>query len=124
MGEPGPFRRTPADRPGHVVQRPSGLTVFVYLGGDDRVEAVEFGRPDEPDDTVTYDGLDLFATPADDLVDRLRRRVDVVDEDGGYSFVAPTLPLRLWRSVRPEGPDDPDGRFFEAVLVARSGYHG
>ena len=46
-----------------------------------------------------------------------------VDEDG-RSVTAPDLLLALWRSVVPESDGDPDGRYFESVLMAGPGYYG
>jgi hypothetical protein len=86
-------------------------------------EAVEFGRP-RSRDVVTFGGIDIFGTPADALVMKLREITSVdVDEDG-HSATAPALLLWLWRSVVPENDDDQDGRYFDSVLVARPGYYG
>jgi hypothetical protein len=32
--------------------------------------------------------------------------------------------MAFWRPTVPESPDDPDGRFFESVLIAAPGYYG
>jgi hypothetical protein len=44
------------------VHRPSGLFICTYFDADDRLEAIEFGRPDGKDDAITCDGLDVFTT--------------------------------------------------------------
>jgi len=51
---------------------------------------------------------------------------DVVDsyDEPGYSFTAPSLLMALWRPTIPEAPGDPDGRYFEGVLIAPPGYYG
>ena len=95
----------------------------MYLDADDRVEAIEFGRADDTDDAVTYDGLDVFTMPAADLVAELRRHTPVHEEEDGHSYTAPELLLAFWRPTTPETPDDEDGRFFESALLARPGYY-
>ena len=74
LGPPQVFCRTPESRPAWGVHRPSGLFIVAYFDADDRLEAIEFGRPAGKDDTITYDGLDVFTTPAADLITQLRQR--------------------------------------------------
>jgi hypothetical protein len=124
IGTPVVLRRTHGRRPGWGVHRPSGLFIGAYFDADDCLEAIEFGRPDGNDDAITYDGLDMFTTPAADLVAQLRQRTTIrveADEDG-HHFTAPSLLLSLWL-VTPESPDDQEGRFFGSVLIARPGYY-
>jgi hypothetical protein len=124
LGDPQAFHKTPDSRPAWAVHRPSGLFVSAFFDVDGRVEAIEFGRPDDhTDDAVTYNGLDVFATPAADLVMQLRRHTTVHEEENGHTFTAPRLLLAFWRPTTPEAPDDEDGRFFESVLLARPGYY-
>jgi hypothetical protein len=110
--------------PAWGADRPSGLSINTLFDPDDHLEAIELTRPGSKDDTVTYDGLDLFATPAADLITQLRQRTIVHEEqeEDGRSFIAPSLLLSLWRST-PEEPGDQEGRFFDSVLIARPGYH-
>jgi hypothetical protein len=117
--------RTAGSLPGWGVHRPSGLFVITLFDADDRLEAIEFGRPDSNDETVTYDGHDVFTTPAADLVAQLRQRttIDVEEEEDGHAFTAPSLLLPLWRPVTPESPEDQEGRFFESALIARPDYY-
>jgi hypothetical protein len=123
LGDPQVFCRTPESRPAWGVHRPSGLFIGTYFDADDRLEAIEFGRPDGNDDAITYDGLDVFTTPAADLVTQLRQHTTVHQEENGHAFTAPGLLISLWRPVTPESPDDQEGRFFESVLIARPGYY-
>ena len=121
-------RRTEGSPPAWGVDRPSGLFIGAYLDTDDHLEAIQFGRPNGAGDTVTYNGLDVFTTPAAGLIAHLRQRGTVdeevdEEEDDGHSFTAPSLLLSLWRPVTPESPDDQEGRFFESVLIARPGYY-
>jgi hypothetical protein len=107
------------------VHRPSGLFISTHFDADDRLEAIGFGRPDSNDDTITYDGLNVFTTPAADLAARLRQHttVHVEAEEDGHAFTAPSLLLSLWQPVTPESPDDQEGRLFGSVLIARPGYY-
>lgn len=72
---------------------------------------------------MTYDGLNIFQTPAAELVDALALKTEVLEEENGHSFTAPNLLIALWRPTLPEGPDDDDGKYFEAVLIAKPGYY-
>ena len=122
-GEPKLFRRSHEANASLVVERPSGLSIFVYFDVADVVEAIEFGRA-EGNDVVLFRGIDIFGTPADTLVERLREITSVEVDEGGHSATAPDLLLALWRSVVPDNDNDPDGRYFESVLLARPGYYG
>lgn len=121
-GEPKPFRRSSEVTTSLVVQRPSGLSIFVYFDAADVVEAIEFGRP-QGSDLVSFLGIDIFGTPADTLVEKLREHTSVDIDEDGHSATAPDLLLALWRAVVPEDDNDPDGRYFESVLIARPGYY-
>ena len=101
----------------------SGLSISVGRGRDGNVEAVEVYRPTR-DITVICRGIAVFEVPADEVVRRLSELTPVQVEDEGLRVLAPDLVLSLWRSVLPEGPDDEDGRYFEAALVAGPGYYG
>jgi hypothetical protein len=122
IGSPQIFCTTPGSRPAWGVQRPSGLFISSYFDANDDLEAIEFGRPSGKDDVVTYDGLDVFTTPAADLVTHLRRHTTVRQEENEHAFTATGLLLALWRQVSPDSPADQEGRFFDSVLVAQPGY--
>lgn len=118
LGEPSSFRRHEETHPSLVVTDASGLTVFAYLDAEDRVDAVELGRPSADIDRVEYRGVDIFGSGADEVVARLRTVAGVEVEEHPDGPRAPGLHLAFWR-------DDPEQVGFEAVLVARPGYgHG
>lgn len=119
------FRRTEADSPGWVATRASGLALFAYMDNEGNLEAVEFGSRPGTADRVLYQGISVFDQPADALIAYLRRATRVLDSDDepGYLFTAPDLLLAFWRSAIPEDSEDPEGRFFESVLLARPGYY-
>ena len=123
-GEPKPFRRSNEANASLVVERPSGLSIFVHFDAADAVEAIELGRPEGSDDHVSFRGIDIFGTPADELVELLREHAAIEIEEEEHSVTAPNLLLALWRSVVPENDDDPAGRYFESVLVAEPGCYG
>ena len=122
LGAPVVLCRTRGRRPGWGVHRPSGLFIGAYFDADDRLEGIEFGRPDGNDDAITYHGLDMFTTPAADLVAHLRQRtaIHVEAEEDGHFFTAPSLLLSLWL-VTPDSPHNREGRFFGSVLIAQPG---
>ena len=125
LGVPVVLCRAAGSGPAWGVHRPSGLFIAAFFDADNRLEAIEFGRPDSTDDTVTYDTLDVFTTPAADLITRLRQRTTVhqEQEEDAYALTAPSLLLSLWRQVTPRAPEDQEGPFFESVLIARPGYY-
>jgi len=123
LGTPMFLCRPHGSPPGWGVQRSSGLFISALFDQDGHLEAIEFGRPEATDDIVTYDGLDVFTTPVEDIIARLRHAgaVHEEEEEDGQAFTAPGLFLSLWRST-PESPDDQESPFFESVLIARPGY--
>jgi hypothetical protein len=123
LGAPLVLCRTPGSQPAWGVERPSGLFIGVYFDAQDRVDAIQLGRPGNSDDAVTYNGLDVFTTPAADLVTRLRPHTTVHEDevDDGHRFTAPDLLLSFWQ-LTPETPDEGDGRYFDSVLLGRPSY--
>jgi hypothetical protein len=123
LGDPQVLCKTPQSRPAWGVFRPSGLFISTYFDVDDRLEAIEFATPHDPGDAVTYDGRDVFTTPAADLVAHLRRHTTISQEENGHAFTAYDLLLSFWRQVTPDSPDHEEGRFFDSVLIAQPGYY-
>lgn len=121
-GDPQPFRRGDETSPSLSVRGPSGLAVFVYFDDADVVTAVELGRPDDGE-PVVFGDIHVFDTPADEVVEQLRRLTAVEVDDDGRSVTAAGLLLALWRPTVPESAEDDEGRYFESVLVARPGYY-
>jgi hypothetical protein len=123
LGRPEDFRRGGDEPVSLAVRRPGGLSIFVYFDSDDRVEAIEVGRPDGGDDVVLFRDMDVFKTSAEDLIERLTAEEVVNVEEQGRSATVVGLLLALWRPVVPETTDDPEGRYFEAALVAKPDYY-
>ena len=122
LGTPLLLCGTAGTRAGWGIERPSGLFVAAWFDTDDRVDTLEFGGPTGAGDVVTYDTIDVFATPADELLDALRARTTVVeiDEEDGSSYLAPDLRLTLWRPPTPAAPDDIDDRFIASIGLSKS----
>jgi hypothetical protein len=84
---------------------PSGLGLSVGFGVGptrDRVNAIEVWRPTERD-VVRYRGIDVFGLPALEVVERLRRYVEVVPNKDDDGFTARELYLTLWRPFAADG---------------------
>ncbi|MGA3488380.1 hypothetical protein ACK8GG_10245 [Micromonosporaceae bacterium DT55] len=101
----------------------SELSIALSQDRSGSVDAVEVYRPSR-DVVVLFRDIPIFDLPAEEVIQRLSNITSVEIEDDGLRVLAPNLLLSLWRSVLPEGPDDEDGRHFEAVLVAAPGFYG
>jgi hypothetical protein len=121
LGDPRILCRTPGSRPTWAVKRQSGLFIGFFVDERDRVETILLGRPDSSEDTVSYDGINIFALSAAELLDTLRARTTLVEveEEDGSSFLAPDLHLKLWRPPEPVWPDDIDNRFIMSVRLTK-----
>ncbi len=88
----------------------------------DRVEFIELSN----DEVITaiYKGQEVFKMQADDLVRFTAQDApfDPDDPELGTSYTFPALDLALWRPVLPEGPDDPEGRYFATIAIGKQGY--
>ncbi|MFB7447560.1 hypothetical protein [Streptomyces sp. NPDC056194] len=113
-----------SDRPGQHVFRPSGLMISIHCMRD-VLEAVELGRPSTRTDRVVFRGLDVFALPARELVQRLGEHTSIeADPDDPVCFVAPDLLLSFWRPFAADDePEEEQGYYFSSVLLARPGYY-
>jgi hypothetical protein len=112
------------DRPGQHVFRPSGLMISIHCTRD-MLEAVELGRPSIQTDRVIFRGLDVFAIPARELVQRMGEYTSIeADPDDPASFIASDLLLSFWRPFAADDESEEEqGYFFNSVLLARPGYY-
>jgi len=90
-----------------------------------KVEFIELARSQQF--RAVFEGKCLHEIPADEAVAHVSgfAMYDQNDRELGYSYVFIDLQLSLWRGTMPDAdqaPDDPDGRFFEAVGIAEQGY--
>ncbi len=122
-GTPQPFSRTPGDAPGWMLVLPQ-VTIFAYCDESGTVDAIEVARPDDAGTTVEFDGVDLFSSEAEPVLEELRRRGHtVVVTEGGYSARVPDVLLALWRNGDETDPRTDLPLFFASALVARPSYH-
>jgi transposase-like protein len=121
LGVPLVLCPIPGSRAAWGVHRPSGLFIATFFDADNCLETIQFGRPNGNDDTVTWEGINVFGLPAGELLDVLRTRTNIVetDEEDGSSFLAPDLRLTLWRPPGPAGPDDIDNRFIMSIRLSK-----
>lgn len=90
------------------------------------VSFVEFSRDAGFVVKVAGIGIDLFRTPADEVVDGILRRGHPVASRGpkpGHTYVFNDLQLALWRQVVPEDEHDEEGRYFDTVGLGAAGYY-
>ncbi|MEV5731302.1 hypothetical protein AB0N50_36930 [Streptomyces pharetrae] len=113
-----------SDRAGQHVFRPSGLMISIHCTRD-MLEAVELGRPSTQADRVIFRGLDVFAIPARELVQRMAEYTSIeADPDDPASFIASDLLLSFWRPFAADDePEEEQGYFFSSVLLAQPGYY-
>jgi hypothetical protein len=104
---------------------PSGLGFSLGFGvgpTKDRVNAIEVYRPTDSD-VVRFRDVDVFGLPATEVVGRLGRHVDLTANEDDDGFTAREVYLALWRPfAADDDPDEPQGHFFQSVLLARPGY--
>lgn len=108
------FRKTPASAHETDAWYGNGFQVF-YGGREPSVEFIEVSA--DRDYVVRYDGVEVFATPADELVKIIaaEARFDESDPELGYSYLFPALELALWRPTR-------DQPYFSTIGVGIAGY--
>jgi hypothetical protein len=100
----------------------SGFQVF-YAESAPVVEYIELSR--DSSFVATYNGVDVFELPADDVVAHVCRAApfDLDNSEHGYSFIFPKLQMSLWRPTMPESPEDEEGRVFETIGIGVAGYY-
>ncbi|MFE2296574.1 hypothetical protein ACFXAW_00075 [Streptomyces sp. NPDC059445] len=113
-----------SDRPGQHIFRPGGLMISIQCTRD-LLEAVVLGRPLSRTDRVLFRGLDVFAIPAREVVQRMGEYTSIeADPDDRASFIAPDLLLSFWRPFAADDePEEEQGHYFNSVLLARPGYY-
>lgn len=100
----------------------SGLSISIGFDARGLVDSIECYRP-ERNVLVLFGDIAVFDLPADDVIRKLRAFTSVEVEDEGLTVIAPCLLLAFGRPALPEGPEDPDGKFFETVLLSTPGYY-
>jgi hypothetical protein len=123
MPEPArSFRKTPTSR--HETDAFHRNSFQVFYGGDQPVvEYIELSRGSVVG--ALYRDLDVFATPADEVVAYISRdsAFDQSDPEIPYSYLFRDLQLSLWRPVIPESDTDSEGRYFSTIGIGKRGYY-
>lgn len=75
---------------------------------------------------ASYRGIDVFLTPADEVVSRISRDApfDPEHPEPGHTYIFPRLDLSLWRPTRPGTAEGEAGRGFSTIGVGIPGYYG
>jgi hypothetical protein len=100
-----------------------GRDIFAFFEDGSTLTAVEIWRPVGGDVTVMLWDIDMFATPADDILRQLRDRGITVDDSDPERPFCPDVTLGLNREGGPGAGPDGIGRYVESVVVAAPGYY-
>ncbi len=121
-GEP---RRLPPGpgRPPELRVEQDGRDVFAFFEDGATLTAVEIWRPVGGDVTVLWEDVDMFATPADDILRQFRDRGITVDDSDPERPFLPDVTIGLNREGGPEAGPDGIGRYIESVVVGPPGYY-
>jgi hypothetical protein len=94
---------------------------------NDRVEYIEYSTPADDKTKVLLNGIDIFGTPADDLIYQITTQTgyehDNDERELPYVYIFPDLELSFWRPVVPDDKDDEDGKYFMTVGIGTKGYY-
>ncbi|HWG24951.1 hypothetical protein [Actinospica sp.] len=101
------------------------ITFFLDDGKTLTAAEVWIPRPGPEQITVTFRGIDVFATPARELLTRIEAMGYEIDHREPLHPVVPGLSLGFTRDAGHEVPLDTDGSplYFQAVLVAPEDYY-
>ncbi|MEC4016974.1 hypothetical protein [Streptomyces sp. H27-D2] len=103
------------------------LDIVAHLEDGETLTAIELWRfdGDEPDVRVLLDGIDLFRTPAREVLRQQAERGRRVDESDPENAVIPDVTLAFTRDTGQEVPREPDGLplYFTSILVANEEYY-
>lgn len=68
--------------------------------------------------------MDCFIEPADAVIEKRQARgIDFAEDDNGYTSIAPTVGVALWRDGDPYDDARQLPVYFESILVARDSYY-
>ncbi|MBB6556854.1 hypothetical protein [Nonomuraea rubra] len=128
-GTPRPYAPYPGAEPLDWRLMGSGVDVHVFCGSAGVVQTIVIYRDFdvEPRARVFLLGMDVFSTPAEQVITELRARYEVEVEQGDCDLVVPGLSVGMSRSTVPCPDDDQEtiDRYtcFESVLIAGPGYY-
>ncbi|WP_378734673.1 hypothetical protein [Nocardia brasiliensis] len=103
------------------------VDIFVHLESADEVTAIEIWRPEDPsaDIVVEFHELDVFRTPAREVLAELRSQGVRIDDSDRYYPNCPELTLGFNLEGDGSAGLDEEGLsiYFESALVAGPGYY-
>ena len=111
---PRAFMKTPTSQ-SETFQFSDG-SISVYFGSDaDTVEFIELASSGHG--SWSIDGMDVFATTADELLEKLAEQYSLRIEEGGCSVILEGQDISLWRS-------DAESTYFDTIGVGAPDYFG
>jgi hypothetical protein len=115
----GTLRRLPPGpgRPPELRVEKDGRDIFAFFEDGSTLTAVEIWRPVGGDVTVLWEDIDMFATPADDILRQFRDRGITVDDSDPERPFCPDMTIGLNRENGPGAAFDGIGRYIESVVV-------
>jgi hypothetical protein len=109
---PRAFRKT-ADSTSQTFAFHDGSVTVYFSTGDDTVEYIELASGGHG--SVSIDGINVFSTNADDLMQKLAENYDLRVEEGGCSVILEGQDVSLWRS-------DGESPYFDAIGIGVPDY--
>jgi hypothetical protein len=109
---PHAFRKTPASSSETFAFFDGSITVF-FAPENDTVEFIELASGSHG--SFSIDGINVFVTSADDLLEKLGKQYEIRVEEDGCTVILEGQDVSLWRS-------DADSQYFDAVGVGVPNY--
>ncbi|MFC4120442.1 hypothetical protein [Nonomuraea zeae] len=128
-GTPRPYAPYPGAEPLDWRLSGAGVDAHVFCGSTGVVQTIEIYRDfdADPQARVLLLGVDVFSTPAEQVIAELRARYDIEIEGSGHGLSVPRLSVGLFRSEVPFPGADQETidhyTCFESVLIAGPGYY-
>ncbi|MFD1832564.1 hypothetical protein ACFSJS_23380 [Streptomyces desertarenae] len=122
----GPYAHTATVK---IMATVETLDIVVHLEGGERVTAIElwrFENEEEFNGQVLLDGVDVFRSPAREILQHQREKGHTVDDADPENPVIPGVTLAFTRETGRQVPLDPDDGLplhFTSVLVADEEYY-
>jgi hypothetical protein len=99
------------------------FAVYASFREDGRLFTLEVWRPDDVERIdMTWDGIALFATPADEVLEYLLSQGHETDLSDPYHPLVQSASIGLDREGGEDADEEGFAPFFESILVAPAGY--
>ncbi len=118
----------PSDRhPEKAYYQYDNIFFSISYDQNNRVQYIEYSTPTGNKSKVLLNGIDIFGTPADDLIVQISTQLgseyDKEEMEMPYCYIFPDLELSFWRSAVPESKEDEEGKYFMTVGIGVKGYY-